>query len=86
MPVTFAGLLHHVFMLFKRLISAMLLAMFLLVESSVGQLKPYPQPQTASATGQPAPDFSLRDQNGNNFTLSQQRGTWVLLYFYRGYW
>ncbi len=36
----------------------------------------HPQP------GQPAPDFSLPDQNGTTHTLSQYRGKWVLLYFY----
>ena len=64
----------------------LVLFMALSLGSSFGQFKPYPQPQTASAAGQPAPDFSLKDQNGNTFALSQQRGSWVLLYFYRGYW
>jgi peroxiredoxin len=44
------------------------------------------KPQVASATGKPAPDFSLKDHNGAIFILSGQKGTWVLLYFYRGYW
>jgi cytochrome oxidase Cu insertion factor (SCO1/SenC/PrrC family) len=47
---------------------------------------PYPKPQIPEATGKPAPDFSLKDQDGATFRLSEQRGTWVLLYFYRGYW
>lgn len=68
-----------------RFISSMLLAV-VLVGFSLGQSKPYPPPQTSSATGQPAPDFNLKDANGNSFTLSQQHGSWVLLYFYRGYW
>jgi cytochrome oxidase Cu insertion factor (SCO1/SenC/PrrC family) len=50
------------------------------------QSRPYPKPQTASAAGQPAPDFTLKDQNGADFALAGQRGNWVLLYFYRGYW
>lgn len=29
-----------------------------------------------------APDFSLPDQNGNNVTLSDLRGKWVVVYFY----
>jgi peroxiredoxin Q/BCP len=33
-------------------------------------------------TGQPAPDFTLPDQNGQEVTLSQLRGTPVVLYFY----
>ena len=33
-------------------------------------------------TGDPAPDFSLSDQNGETVTLSGLRGKWVVLYFY----
>src|ERR1700743_2884168 len=29
-----------------------------------------------------APDFTLKDQDGNDHTLSASRGSWVLLYFY----
>ena len=32
--------------------------------------------------GEKAPDFSLPDQTGQEQTLSQYRGKWVLLYFY----
>lgn len=32
--------------------------------------------------GQAAPDFTLRDQHGNEWTLSAQRGKPVVLYFY----
>ncbi len=32
--------------------------------------------------GQQAPEFSLSDQNGNEHSLSQYKGKWVLLYFY----
>ena len=33
-------------------------------------------------TGMIAPDFTLPDQNGNEFTLSSYRGKKVILYFY----
>ncbi|QRK09853.1 thioredoxin-dependent thiol peroxidase [Archangium violaceum] len=33
-------------------------------------------------TGNPAPDFQLQDQNGNDVKLSQLRGKNVVLYFY----
>ena len=33
-------------------------------------------------TGNPAPDFQLQDQNGNDVKLSQFRGKNVVLYFY----
>ncbi len=45
-----------------------------------------PKPQTAFRDGQPAPDFTLKDQDGNPFHLADLRGTRVLLIFYRGYW
>ena len=32
--------------------------------------------------GNPAPDFSLPDQHGNNHQLSDYKGKWVVLYFY----
>jgi peroxiredoxin Q/BCP len=32
--------------------------------------------------GQPAPDFSLSDQNGKTRTLADFRGKWLALYFY----
>jgi cytochrome oxidase Cu insertion factor (SCO1/SenC/PrrC family) len=50
------------------------------------QGKPYPKPQVESSTGKPTPDFTLNDENGKQFRLSDQHGKWVLLYFYRGYW
>lgn len=50
------------------------------------QTQPYPKPQVASAEGKPAPGFTLKDQDGREFKLSDQRGQWVLLFFYRGYW
>jgi len=46
----------------------------------------YPKPQIASASGQPAPEFTLPDQDGKPFRLSSTKGQPVLLYFYRGYW
>lgn len=45
-----------------------------------------PKPQVASATGQLAPDFTVKDQDDRDFTLSSLRGSPVLLIFYRGYW
>ena len=45
-----------------------------------------PKPQSKFAQGQAAPDFTLKDQDGNDFHLADLRGTKVLLIFYRGYW
>ena len=33
-------------------------------------------------TGQPAPDFTLVDDNGNKVSLSDFRGQQVVIYFY----
>jgi cytochrome oxidase Cu insertion factor (SCO1/SenC/PrrC family) len=45
-----------------------------------------PKPQSSYADLQPAPDFTLNDQDGKSFTLSGLRGSPVVLVFYRGYW
>jgi peroxiredoxin Q/BCP len=34
------------------------------------------------APGTPAPEFSLPDQDGNEVKLSDERGRWVLLWWY----
>lgn len=47
---------------------------------------PLAKPQVASNAGNPAPDFTLKDQDGKDFTLSSQRGRKVLIVFYRGHW
>jgi peroxiredoxin Q/BCP len=39
-------------------------------------------PEPVVAEGQSAPDFTLPDQDGKPVTLSEQRGKWVVLYFY----
>lgn len=46
----------------------------------------YPKAQVVSASNRPAPDFTLKDANGQDFTLSSLRGHKAVLYFYRGYW
>jgi cytochrome oxidase Cu insertion factor (SCO1/SenC/PrrC family) len=70
----------------KKILIAAGLAVLLLAAAVGAALYVYPKPQIASATHQPAPDFTLSDGNGGNFTLSSQRGHKVVLYFYRGYW
>jgi cytochrome oxidase Cu insertion factor (SCO1/SenC/PrrC family) len=45
-----------------------------------------PKPQGSFAEAQLAPDFTLNDQDGHPFKLSDQRGSELLLIFYRGYW
>jgi hypothetical protein len=48
----------------------------------------YQLPQTGqiAQVSQMAPDFVLLDQNRQNVRLSDQRGTKVVLVFYRGHW
>ena len=38
------------------------------------------------AVGQPAPGFTLIDHQGRKVTLSESRGSAVVLVFYRGFW
>lgn len=57
-----------------------------------------PSSQEAPRAGQKAPDFTLPDTSGQPVKLSEllatpsaekaapQKGRWVLLVFYRGYW
>ncbi len=47
---------------------------------------PLGKPQIASNAGKPAPDFILKDQDGKDFRLSDQKGGKVLIVFYRGHW
>lgn len=42
----------------------------------------YPMTTSSLTIGQPAPEFSLPDHQGNIVTLSQLRGKTVVLYFY----
>jgi cytochrome oxidase Cu insertion factor (SCO1/SenC/PrrC family) len=69
----------------KILIGAGVLVL-VLVAAVIATLYVYPKAQIAAATHQPAPDFTLKDGNGADFTLSSLRGHKVVLYFYRGYW
>jgi cytochrome oxidase Cu insertion factor (SCO1/SenC/PrrC family) len=41
---------------------------------------------TPPKTGQQAPGFTLRDQNGKRMSLAAAAGAKVVLVFYRGYW
>ncbi len=66
--------------------AAMLTVLFLACVFAFAQDNSYPKPQVSSAIGQIAPNFALKDQDGKDFKLSEQRGHWVLLFFYRGYW
>ena len=64
------------------------LFLFVLIAISAVAAWDYPlaKPQIASNAGKPAPDFTLKDQDGNDFSLASQRGRKVLIVFYRGHW
>lgn len=64
----------------------LLLPALLAAVLALGQNQPLPKPQTASAAGKEAPEFSLPDQEGRDLRLSSLRGHRVVLIFYRGYW
>ncbi len=40
------------------------------------------EPQKQPATGSPAPDFSLVTGDGSQVSLKDNRGKWIVLYFY----
>jgi cytochrome oxidase Cu insertion factor (SCO1/SenC/PrrC family) len=71
-----------------RLRKTLLITAFLLVVVAglVAWKMILPKPQSQLADGQPAPDFTLNDQDGHPFTLSSLHGSRVVLVFYRGYW
>ena len=65
-----------------------LIALFLLLLAAglVAWKMILPKPQSSFVNLQPAPDFTLNDQDGKPFTFSRLRGSRVVLVFYRGYW
>jgi peroxiredoxin len=46
------------------------------------QTQPEPQPKASAAIGDPAPELTMNDVNGNPFSLSQLRGKYVLVDFW----
>jgi len=69
-----------------RKILLTVLVLFLLAVGLVVWKSILPKPQSSFVSLQPAPDFTLNDQDGKPFTLSSLRGSRVVLVFYRGYW
>ncbi len=69
-----------------RKISLTVLALLLLAAGFVAWKIVLPKPQASFVSLQPAPDFTLNDEDGKPFTLSSLRGSRVVLIFYRGYW
>ena len=70
----------------KKILIGVAVVVAILAGLIVVGLYVYPKAQIVSASQQIAPDFTLRDASGQDFTLSSQRGHKVVLYFYRGYW
>jgi cytochrome oxidase Cu insertion factor (SCO1/SenC/PrrC family) len=69
-----------------RKIVLIALCLLLLLGGLVAWKIRLPKPQSSFADLQPAPDFTLNNQDGKPFTLSSLRGSPVVLVFYRGYW
>lgn len=69
-----------------RFALAIVIAAFCCSPNTGAAQSSYPKPQISSAAGEKAPDFTLKDQDGNPFILAKQHDAWILLYFYRGYW
>jgi len=67
---------------FRRLFAAV--ALFCLAALAVVGLARAAEvaPAAGPEVGQPAPAIRLQDQHGNWVTLDQQKGKWVVLYFY----
>jgi peroxiredoxin len=63
-----------------------LLAAFLLSALAFALDYPLAKPQVESNAGKPVPDFVLKDQAGKDFRLADQKGSKVLIVFYRGHW
>jgi thioredoxin-dependent peroxiredoxin len=65
----------------KRRILALVLLTIGIV--GIGQIQSvFAETAFAVREGEPAPDFTLPDQEGKPVTLSSLRGKWVVLYFY----
>jgi cytochrome oxidase Cu insertion factor (SCO1/SenC/PrrC family) len=70
----------------RRKIVLTFFLLFLVAGGFVAWKMKLPKPQSVFASLQPAPGFTLNDQDGKVFTLSSLRGSRVVLVFYRGYW
>ncbi len=70
----------------RRKIFLTALSLLLLAAALVAWEMILPKPQSSFTSLEPAPDFTLNDQDGKPFALSSLRGSRVVLVFYRGYW
>ena len=62
--------------------SAVRIAMILVLLVTGGALLAWAAPAEVPEVGQPAPDFTLPSQDGTDVSLKDFRGKWVVLYFY----
>ena len=69
----------------RKILIGILVVLLLVVGLAAWKMR-LPKPQSEFADLQPAPDFTLQDQDGRPFMLSGLRGARVVLVFYRGYW
>ena len=69
----------------KVLLSVLVVAA-VLPETTQAQTRSNEKRQATNYSGIYAPDFSLPDQNNNQFQLASLKGKKVVLMFFRGYW
>jgi len=72
-----------------RMLLIILIACLLVMLTGISQAKIEIMTQRTApiAVSEVAPDFTLEDQNGQKFSLSESSGKGpVVLIFYRGYW
>jgi len=63
--------------------AALLFGLLVVIGLAVGAYRAFAGPaKFIVREGEPAPDFTLQDQQGRPVTLSSFRGQWVVLYFY----
>jgi peroxiredoxin Q/BCP len=69
-------------MVTRRLASTHSIAWICVFAAAAAAANAWSAPPTTPTPGTPAPAFRLPDQNGRPISLADQRGKWVVLYFY----
>src|SRR5690242_19502719 len=73
-PTILQSLMENIMLALRRILVTALIAATASVFAQT--------PATSPAEGTQAPDFKLQDQSGKWHTLKENKGKWVVLYFY----